>query len=163
MSEDRDVKPTALARWVARSVPGVYGAARTAGLGRRDSVRVLEASAYSLLLARRRYPKRWRAENAVRHFAWQAWLAATYGRDLAEAVGRAHERVAAKSAAGRADSDVDRENNRIGQEYGVAHAGRIRARAIRPALSALADEAGRLWAAGQLRAPTDTTASGGGT
>jgi hypothetical protein len=137
----------------------VYGAARTAGLGRRDAVRVVEASAYALLLARKRYPKRWRAENAVRHFVWQAWLAATYGPDVAAAIGRAHERLATD----RADTAVDRENNRIGQEYGVAHAERIRASAMRPAQSALADEAGRLWDAGQLRAPTDTTASGGGT
>jgi hypothetical protein len=97
----------------------------------------------------------------VRHFVWQAWLAAAYGREVAEAVGRAHERVATDSVAGRADSAVDRENNRLGQEYGVANAERIRASAMRPALSALADEAGRLWDAGQLRAPT--TASGAGT
>jgi hypothetical protein len=58
---------------------------------------------------------------------------------------------------------VDQENNRIGREYGVANAAQIRADAMRPALSALADEAVRLWDAGQLRAPTDTTASGGGT
>ena len=157
------MKPTAVARWVARSIPGVYGAARAAGLGRREAVRVLEASAYALLLARKRYPRRWRAENAVRHFVWQAWLAATYGPEVAAAIGRAHERVAGDSAAGRADSTVDRENNRLGQEYGVAHAARIRASAMRPAQSALADEAGRLWDAGQLRAPSDTTASGGGT
>jgi hypothetical protein len=151
VGHDRGVKPTVLARWVARSVPGVYGAARAAGLGRRDAVRVVGASAYALLLARKRYPKRWRAENAVRHFVWQAWLAASYGREVAEAVGLAHERIAATSAAGRADSAVDRENNRIGQEHGVAHAERIRADAMRPALSALADEAGRLWDAGQLK------------
>jgi hypothetical protein len=157
------VKPHLLVRWVARSVPGVYGAARASGLGRRDALKVLEASAYSLALARKRHPRRWRAENAVRHFVWQAWLAARYGRDVAEAIGRAHERVAANSAAGRADSRVDRENNRLGQEYGVANAGRIRARAMRPALSVLADEAGRLWEAGQLLGPTDTTASGAGT
>ena len=67
-----------------------------------------------------------------------------------------------------ADSAVDRENNRIGQAHGVAHAEGIGA-ALRPALSALADEAGRLWtrvtrlAAGQLTGPIRTTASGGGT
>ena len=138
----------------------MYGAARAAGLGRREAVRVLEASAYALVLARKRYPRRWRAENAVRHFVWQAWLAATYGPEVADAIGRAHERLSASDAG---DSTVDRENNRIGQEYGVAHAERIRASAMRPAQSALADEAGRLWDAGQLRALSDTTASGGGT
>jgi hypothetical protein len=134
----------------------VYGAARAAGLGRRDAVRVLEASAYSLVLARKRYPKRWRAENAVRHFVWQAWLTAAYGPEVAEAVGRAHERLSRDAR----DSAVDRANNLIGQQYGAAHAERIRPGAMRPAMSALADEAGRRWDSGQLRA---ATASGGGT
>ena len=141
------MKPTRLARWVVRSIPGVYGAARDAGLGRPDAVRVLEASAYALVLARRRSPRRRPAENAVRHFVWQAWLSATYGREVAEAVGRAHERLSSDAG----DSAVDRENNRIGQEYGAAHAAEIRADAMRPALSALADQAGRLWNEGQLR------------
>ena len=157
------MKPRAVARWVTRSIPGVYGAARSAGLGRRDAVRVVGASAYALVLARRRFPGQWRAENAVRHFVWQAWLAATYGRDVAETVGLAHERLSSDAR----DSAVDRENNQIGQEYGVTHAGRIRADAMRPAQSALADEAGRLWEAGQLRPgtarSTRTDASGGGT
>ena len=153
------MRPMAAVRWVARGVPSVYRAARSAGLGRRDALRALGASANALALAKRRYPSRWRAENAVRHFVWQAWLTATYGRDVAEAIGRAHERLATD----RADTAVDRENNLLGQEYGVAHAERIRASAMRPALSALADEAGRLWDAGQLRASTDSTGSGGGT
>ena len=137
--------PRLVARWAVKAVPGVYGAARDAGLGRREAVRVLEASAYALVLARRRYPKRWRAENAVRHFVWQAWLTATYGRDVAEAVGRAHERLSSSAV----DSAVDGENNLIGQEYGAAHAAEIRTDAMRPAQSALADEAGRLWDAGR--------------
>jgi hypothetical protein len=153
------VKPRLFARCTAHAVSGVYRAARRSGLGHRDAVRVLAASAYAVLLARRRYPRRWRAENAVRHFVWQAWLSATYGRHVAEAVGRAHEHVATD---GR-DSAVDQENNRIGRAYGVAHAERIRASATRPALSALADEAGHLWDAGQLKASTRATASGGGT
>jgi hypothetical protein len=144
--EDHLVNPRLVARWAVRAVPGVYGAARDAGLGRRDAVRVLEASAYALVLARRRYPRRWRAENAVRHFVWQSWLTATYGRDVAEAVGRAHERLSTSAT----DSAVDGDNNLIGQEYGEAHAAEIRADAMRPAQSALADEAGRLWTAGEL-------------
>jgi hypothetical protein len=107
---------------------------------------VLQASAYALLIARRRQPRQWRAENAVRHFVWQAWLAGTYGVTVAEAVGRAHERLSSDAA----DSAVDRANNRRGQEHGLAHAETIRASAMRPALSALADEAGRLWSAGLL-------------
>ena len=140
------MNPRLVARWAVKAVPGVYGAARDAGLGRREAVRVLEASAYALVLARRRYPRHWRAENAVRHFVWQAWLTATYGRDVAEAVGRAHERLSSSAV----DSAVDGENNIIGQEYGAAHAAEIRADAMRPAQSALADEAGRLWNAGEL-------------
>jgi len=150
------MKVRRMASWVARSIPGVYGAARTAGLGRRDAVRVLEASAYALALARKRYPRRWRAENAVRHFVWQAWLTATYGRPVAEEVGRAHERMSRDGV----DSSVDRGNNVLGQAYGEAHAEEIRSAAMRPALSALADEAGRLWDLGQL---TASTGSGGGT
>ncbi len=65
----------------------------------------------------------------MRHFVWQAWIAATYGREVAEAVGRAHEKIATDAA----DSAIDRENNRIGQEHGVAHAERISADAMRPA------------------------------
>jgi hypothetical protein len=142
------VNPRLMARWAVRAVPGVYRAARDAGLSRREAVRALEASAYALVLARRRYPNRWRAENAVRHFVWQAWLTATYGRDVAETVGRAHERLSSSAA----DSAVDGENNLIGQEYGAVHAAEIRRDAMRPALSALADEAGRLWDAGGLGA-----------
>ena len=98
----------------------------------------------------------------MRHFVWQAWLAATYGRasPRRRSCARAGRR---RESRGRADSAVDRENNRIGQEYGVAHAEQIRADAMRPAQSALADEAGRLWDAGQLTAFARTTASGGGT
>ncbi len=107
-----------MASWVARGVPSVYRAARSAGLGRRESVRVLEASAIVLVMARKRYPRRWRAENAVRHFVWQAWLTATYGRPVAEAVGRAHEQISRD----RVDSSVDRGNNALGQAYGEAHA-----------------------------------------
>jgi hypothetical protein len=111
---------------------------------------VVQAPAYALLIARKRHPGRWRTENAVRHFVWQAWLAATYGRDVAEAVGGAHERLSADAR----DNEVDRDNNRIGQEYGLARAPAIRASAMRPALSVLADEAGRLWDAGRLRSAT---------
>lgn len=134
----------------------MYGAARSAGLGHLDAVRVLQASAYSLLIARKRYPRHWRAENAVRHFVWQAWLAATYGRAVSRAVGRAHERVSADTD----DSAVDEQNNRLGQEYGLAHAEQIRARATRRALSALADEAGALWDKGQLGASPRDRGSG---
>ena len=146
-----------MASWVAHGVPGIYQACRQAGLGRRDAVRVLRASAYALALARKRYPRRWRAENAVRHFVWQAWLTATYRRPVAEAIGRAHERMSRD----RVDTSVDRGNNVLGQAYGEAHAEEIRSRAMRPALSELADEAGRMWDAGQLLAAS--TGSGGGT
>ena len=150
------MKVDRMASWVARGVPGIYRASRSAGLGRRESLRVLEASAYALALARKRYPRRWRAENAVRHFVWQAWLTATYGRPVAEAVGHAHERMSRDGV----DSSVDRGNNVLGQAYGEAHAEEIRSGATRPALSALADEAGRLWDSGQLM---ESTGSGGGT
>lgn len=150
------MKVSSAASWVARGVPGVYRAARVAGLGRREALRVVTGSANAVAVARSRYPRRWRAENAVRHFVWQAWLTATFGRPAAEVIGRAHERLSSDAR----DSTVDRANNALGQAYGEAHAQEIRARATRPAQSALADEAGRLWDAGQLSA---TTASGAGT
>ena len=146
-----------MVRWAVGAVPGVYAGARAAGLGRRDAARVLQASAYTLLIARKRHPRRWRVENAVRHFAWQAWLAATYGRDVAEAVGQAHERLSVDAA----DTAVDQQNNRVGQDHGLAHAKEIRSRAMRPALSALADEAGRLWRKGQLGVSPPADRSGG--
>jgi hypothetical protein len=141
------MKPQLAARWVVEGVPGIYEAARSAGLGRLDAYRVLQASGWALTIAKQRYPRRWREENAVRHVIWQAWLTATYGREAAAAIGAAHERIATD----KADSTVDRDNNVIGQEYGAAHAAEIRAQAMRPALSALADEAGRMWNAGRLR------------
>ena len=90
---------------------------------------------------------------------WQAWLAATYGPEVAEAVGRAHERMASDAA----DSAVDRENNRIGQEYGVAHAERIRAErdAARPV--GAGRRGGPPLGRGSAAVRRRTTASGGGT
>jgi hypothetical protein len=154
------MKPQQAARWVAQGVPGLYAAARSAGLGRLAAYRVLQASAYALAIAKQRYPRRWREENAVRHVIWQAWLTATYGREVAQAIGAAHERIATD----RVDSTVDRDNNRIGQEYGAAHAAEIRGQAMRPALSELAVEAGRMFDAGLLRyQPRATRGTGSGT
>ena len=138
-----------------RGVPGVYGAARDAGLGRRDAVRVLEASAYALVLARKRYPRRWRAENAVRHFVWQAWLAATYGRRRRGGGGPRAERLAQRPRA------TARWTGRT-TGSGWSTAWRTPAdpvSAMRPAQSALADEAGGLSEAGELERPS-TTAHG---
>jgi hypothetical protein len=140
------MKPSAVAAWVAQGVPGVYEAARHAGLGRLDAYRVLQASGWALVIAKRRFPRRWREENAVRHFVWQAWLTATYGRSVAAAIGAAHERIATDLR----DSAVDQQNNRVAQEYGASHAPAITATAMRPSLSALADEAARQFAAGHL-------------
>lgn len=142
------MKPSRVLGWTARAVPGVYDAARSAGLGRLAAYRVLQASAYSVLLAKRRFPRGWREENAVRHFVWQAWLTGTFGRPVAAAVGAAHERIATDLR----DSAVDQQNNRIAQDYGESHAAAITSQAMRPALSALADEAARQFAAGHLAA-----------
>jgi len=152
--------PIRAVQWMARGVPGVYRAARAAGLGHLDACRVVAGSGHALVAARRRYPHQWRAENAVRHFVWQAWLTASYGRDVAAAVGSAHERLAPPTAAGAADSEVDQANNRIGQEYGATHAQRLRALGMRDAQTRLVRDGVRLWEAGQLRAAT--TGSGGG-
>jgi hypothetical protein len=107
---------------------------------------VLQASAYALLIARKRYPRRWRAENAVRHFTWQAWLAATYGRDVADVVGRAHERLSSDAR----DTAVDQRNNAAGQAWGHAHEHELAGQSLRRVLDAASEAAMSKWDAGEL-------------
>ncbi len=82
----------------------------------------------------------------MRHFIWQAWLAAAFGPKVADAVGHAHEQLSSDPA----DSAVDERNNRLGREYGDSHADAIRGKAVWRAMSALADEADQRWEAGRL-------------
>ncbi len=153
-------RATSATRWAGRGVPRLYHTAREAGLSRREALQAVAGSGHALALARWRHGRRHRLENAVRHFVWQAWLTATYGRPVAGALGAAHEGLASTSMAGRADSAVDAANNLIGQTYGERHARRLRALGMLAAQRTLATEAEQLWAAGQLRAAT--RASGGG-
>ena len=139
-------------KWVGEGVPGVYRAARAAGLGRRDALRVLEASAYALAIARQRYPRRWRAENAdaALRLAGVARRRRTGARSPRRSAARTSGSATRRPpTARRPREQPDRSGVRRG-----ARASRSVRTAMRPALSALADEAGRLWDSGQLsRAP----------
>ena len=145
MSKDRGVKLGWAVRWVGEGVPG-----RLPGRARR----------------RARAPGRCPRSRGVGAMRWASRASATRGsggrrtrcgtscgrrgsrRRTAETWPRRSAARTRGSPPTPRDSAMDRENNRIGQEHGVAHAERIRADAMRPAQSALADEAGRLWDCG---------------
>ena len=127
-------------------VPRLYAAARGTGAGHRDSAGMVAASAAALVIAARRHPKEWRQQNAVRHFTWQAFLTARYGRDAAQALGRAHEARSSDAA----DSTVDRANNTAGQVYAAARGAELRGGGTWATLTRLAEVAEAEWAAGRL-------------
>lgn len=135
-----------LVRLAFTAVPRLYGAARAAGAGRSQALDVLADSVLVLAGAARHSPTRWREQNAIRHFTWQAWLTARHGRDLARAVARAQERGREDSA----DSAVDRRNNATGQEYGAAHADELRERGRLAAIGHLLELGSTMFRAGEL-------------
>lgn len=129
--------PTALAR--ARVL---YAAVRRQR-GTVTAIEVVAGSAWALLWATVRAAGRPRMRNAVRHFAWSAWLTAAFGADLARAVGEAQEHGSGRPQ----DSAVDRRNNQVGREY----AGRCRVGGPAPyALWRLAGAGVTAWRAGEL-------------
>lgn len=134
-------------RTVLGGVPGTYHAARAAG-GHRTALGVVAASAWSLLVALVGTGGRPRLRNAVRHFAWSAWLTARYGDAVADAVTGEHERHSLDAR----DSEADQRNNRAGRRYGTVHREEILARRAPAAIWWLARvgrrrfHAGRLWA-----------------
>jgi hypothetical protein len=84
--------------------------------------------------------------NALRHFLWQALLAARLGDDVARAVAAAQE----SGTPHRKDSAVDEHNNAVGREHGAAHAARLREGSIGDALALLVPVALEKWDAGEL-------------
>ncbi len=134
-------------------VPRLYAAARGSGASRRDAVGMVAVSAAALVIAARRHPGAWRQQNAVRHFAWQALLAARYGLDAASALAQAQEQRSTDAA----DSAVDRANNTAGQQYAAAHSAELRSGGTWATLTRLAEAAEAEWAAGRLsgRRPPD--------
>ena len=91
---------------------------------------------------------RWRRQNAVRHFSWQAYLAARHGEQVAQALGDAQERGSSDAR----DSEVDRANNRAGRAYGLAHRDELRAGRRSTTLAGLARVAERKWQHRELSA-----------
>ena len=85
-------------------------------------------------------------QNAVRHFVWQALLTARHGVDLARAIADAQE----VGTPDRRDSEVDRHNNEVGQQYGAGHAVDLAGLSIREACDRLAGVALQKWASGEL-------------
>ena len=89
-------------------------------------------------------------QNAVRHFVWQALITARLGLPVARAVAEAQETGTPNAA----DSQVDRHNNAVGQEYGAAHADELAGGSVNAALG----RPGRR-RAGEVGAPTSCSGS----
>ena len=102
----------------ARRSPLLYGAARRAGAGRWAALQALQLTGLALLLTPMRASGELGRVNAVRHFCWQAGLAARFGEPLAVALADAQE----EGAVDPVDSAVDQRNNAAGRAYGRAHA-----------------------------------------
>jgi hypothetical protein len=107
-------------RLVLSGVPGMYRAARSR-LGALQAERVVVAAALCLVLAAVRAGGRSRTQNALRHFAFSAWLAARYGEDVARLITDEHERHSLAAL----DSEADQRNNAAGRRYGLRHRDRL--------------------------------------
>jgi hypothetical protein len=140
--------PRALVPLAVSAVPRIFRAARRAGLGRRAAVGVVADSAYVQVAAARHSPRRWREENAIRHFTWQAWLTARHGRRVAEAIAAAQE----QGRLALPDSAVDLRNNAAGQDHGAAQDERLVGLGRRAAVAELLAEGTRRFRAGRLAA-----------
>lgn len=127
-------------------VPRLWRAARAAGAGRGAAADVVLASLLAFVAASRGGPTRWRRSNALRHFTWQAYLAARHGQDLAVALAEAQERGSADPV----DTAVDEENNRRGRDYGLANAAQLRRGSRLGAVRRLDRAARELWERGEL-------------
>lgn len=130
----------------ATVVPRLAAAARQAGLGPRGTVEVLRISEAALRIAAgqgRGVPGR---VNAMRHFMWQAVLAARFGIEAARTIAVAQEAGAPR----RRDSMVDTHNNAVGQEYGVAHAAELEVGSPADALTMLVPVALEKWESDEL-------------
>lgn len=132
----------------AAGTPRLFRAARRSGAGRRDAVDVLVCSAFVLFAVAPRAAGVPGRQNAVRHFVWQALLAARHGEPVARAVADAQELGAVQPL----DSESDRRNNAVGLAYGVAHAGQLGTRSLRRASHTLLAAGLRAWEAGELSA-----------
>ena len=134
--------------------PGVYSSARRAGASRRQGLEVVAASVGALAGAARREDGEPGRQNAMRHFAWQAYLAARMGQSVARRVAVEYE----PGSPDAADSAVDERNNARAWQYAAAHGSQIRALGRRAALDHLMEVAAEEWAAGRLARRTTSPA-----
>jgi hypothetical protein len=130
----------------ARRLPALSAAARKAGASPLQAVQLIAVSGQALMIAARRASGEARRSNAVRHFIWQACVTARFGEDVARAIAEAQE-LGTRDAS---DSEVDRQNNAVGQRYGRRHADEIRSGSTHAALIRLVDVAMAKWDAGKL-------------
>jgi len=138
--------PLRTALHAATGVPRMFSAALGAGAGPIGATQVVLISGAATSVAARRGRGEPGRQNAVRHFVWQALIAARLGLPVARAVAEAQE-TGTRNAA---DSRVDRHNNAAGQEYGTAHADELAGGSARAALEALAGVALEKWAVDEL-------------
>jgi hypothetical protein len=127
-------------------VPVTYASARQAGLDRTQALRVVTVSVSAAALALQRHPGHRHQQNAVRHFVWQAWLSAHFGRTVACAIGDRHERKSSRPLS----HQVDVRNNDVGQHFGAFLAEEIRPMPLPEALDVLAGHGDDLWQRGRL-------------
>ena len=124
----------------------LYAAALRAGAGPAGGVEVLRISEAALRTAAAHAAGVPGRTNAVRHFLWQALLTARLGLEVARTVAEAQESGNLRPR----DSRVDEHNNRVGQEYGAAHAGDLRLGPVPEALERLVPVALEKWDSGEL-------------
>lgn len=130
----------------AGGAPRLFRAARSAGAGPVESIRLLATSALVLFVVAPRAAGVPGRQNAVRHFVWQAVLTARHGELVAHAVAEAQEHGSVRGE----DSAIDRRNNEAGRAYGVAHADQLSASSEPAALRTLLHAGLSRWDAGQL-------------
>lgn len=132
----------------AGAAPRIFAAARHAGAAPVEAGRVVATSVAVLLEARRRSGGRpWR-ENALRHFAWQAVLAARHGQHVALAVAEANE----VGGSDQKDRIIDESNNASGRDWAAQHEELARLPLPR-AISTAFTEAAACWDDGGLAGP----------
>ena len=106
-------------------------------------LRIAQAALQSAAVHGRGVPGR---TNAMRHFMWQALLAARFGVEAAQGIASAQE----AGTPNRRDSRVDEHNNAVGRAYGAGHAGDLTAGSISDALALLVPVALEKWESDEL-------------
>lgn len=130
----------------AGGAPRLFRAARSAGAGSVESIRLLATSAVVLFGVAPRAAGIPGRQNAVRHFVWQAVVTARHGEQVAHAVAEAQEHGSVREV----DSAIDRRNNEAGRAWGLAHADQLSAVSVPAALRELLRVGLSRWDGGEL-------------